>query len=144
MQENLERTGVQQTVRQLNAAINFKIAEYVALDKLQALPEKLDDNPMSWLNLDNIGGHNRYSGEVEALEFKLLVAGKWVFDRSSGHLIYKVKYPKRLKNEDPLVDRIQFELVLEYTDLDKDGQFIAGKDKVSGIVMAPVYPYQWF
>jgi len=143
MLESFERTAIQQTVRQLDTAINFKIAEYVALDRLQELPEQLNKNPMSWLELDDMGGYDRYLGEVEKLDYSLLKAGHWVFDRATGRLVYKVKYPKRLNNGDPVTDRIQYRLVLEYSDLDEDGQFDADTDKVSGMMMQAEYPYQW-
>ncbi|MCP4413020.1 MAG: hypothetical protein GY808_10720 [Gammaproteobacteria bacterium] len=144
MLENFERTSVQQTVGQLNTALNFKIAEVIALDKLQELPQQLATNPIAWLDLDNLGGYGNYKGEVEELDFKQLQAGNWVFDRSENYLIYKVKYPGQLKSDDPVANRIQFKLALEYSDLDENGQLNAETDKISGITMVPVYAYQWF
>jgi len=144
MLENFERTSVQQTVGQLNTALNFKIAEVIALDKLQELPQKLATNPIAWLDLDNLGGYGNYKGEVEELDFKQLQAGNWIYDRSVNHLIYKVKHPGQLKSDDPVANRIQYKLALEYSDLDENGQFTVNIDKISGITMVPVYTYQWF
>jgi len=143
MMENFERTSVQQTVGQLNTALNFKMAEYIALDKLYELPQQLATNPIAWLELDNLGGYGNYQGEVEELDFKRLDAGNWAFDRSVNYLIYKVKYPEQLESDDPIINRIQFKLALEYSDLDKNGQLNVNIDKISGISMVPVYTYQW-
>ena len=143
MMENFERTSVQQTVGQLNTALNFKMAEYIALDKLHELPQQLATNPIEWLELDNLGGYGNYQGEVEELDFERLDAGNWTFDRSVNHLVYKVKYPGQLESDDPLANRIQFKLNLEYSDLDKNGQLNVNIDKISGISMVPVYTYQW-
>ena len=112
MLQNFERTAMQQVVVQLNVAANFKMAEYVALDKLQQLPEQLSENPMSWLDLDDLGGYDRYLGEVDKLNFEQLDSKQWVYDRSVNRLIYKVKYPELLRNEDPFANRIQFRLLL--------------------------------
>ncbi|MCP4413005.1 MAG: hypothetical protein GY808_10645, partial [Gammaproteobacteria bacterium] len=55
-----------------------------------------------------------------------------------------VKYPGQLKSDDPVANRIQFKLALEYSDLDENGQFTVNIDKISGVTMIPVYTYQWF
>ncbi len=143
MMQNFERTAFNQVVIQLNAAASFKVAEYIALDKLPELPEQLANNPLSWLELDDLGGYDRYQGEVEILSFEELGSKQWIYDRSTNRLVYKVKYPELLSNDDPIAERIQFRLQLEYSDLNEDGRFDADKDKITGLVIAPVYAYQW-
>jgi hypothetical protein len=143
MMQNFERTAVSQVVTQLNTAASFKVAEYIALDKLPELSEQLTNNPLSWLELDDLGGYDRYQGEVEELNFEQLDSKQWVYDRSTNRLVYKVKYPELLINEDPIAQRIQFRLQLEYSDLNEDGRFDADKDKITGLVIVPAYPYQW-
>ena len=143
MLRNFERTALQHVVLQLNVVVNFKMAEYVALDKLQLLPEQLGENPMAWLDLDDLGGYNRYLGEVDQLDFEQLEVKQWVYDRSINRLVYKVKYPELLMNEDPVANRIQFLLALEYNDVNENGHFDAEIDKVSGITIVPEYPYRW-
>jgi len=143
MLENFERTALQQVVRQLNVATNLKMAEYVALDKMQQLPEQLTENPIAWLDLDDLGGYGRYNGEVDRLDFEQLEPRHWVYDRFSMRLIYKVEYTELLVNEDPVAERIQFRLILDYSDLNEDGRFDANGETISGIMIVPVYPYHW-
>jgi len=143
MMQNFERTAVRQVVTQLNSAASFKVAEYIALDKLPELSEQLTNNPLMWLELDDLGGYDRYQGEIEVLNFQELNTKQWIYDRSTNRLIYKVEYPELLINEDPIAQRIQFHLQLEYSDLNEDGRFDADNDKITGLVIAPVYPYQW-
>ena len=143
MMQSFERTAFNQVVTQLNAAASFKVAEYIALDKLPELPKQLANNPLSWLELDDLGGYDRYQGEVETLNFEQLDSKQWIYDRSTNRLIYKVKYPELLSNDDPIAQRIQFRLQLEYSDLNEDGRFNADKDRITGLAIVSVYPYQW-
>ena len=143
MMKNFERVALQQVITQLNIAANFKLAEYVALDKLPQLPEKLTENPIAWLDVDDLGGYNRYIGEVERLNFGQLDNKQWAYDRSSNRLVYKLRYPELLRNEDPVANRIQFRLAMDYSDLNENGHFDAKTDKVTGLRIVPEYPYRW-
>ena len=143
MLENLERTALQLIVRQLNAAAYMKMAEYVALDKLQLLPDQLRLNPVNWLELPDLGGWDRYQGEVNEVDFEQLDEQSWVFDKSTGRLIYKVNYPELLINGDPIYNRIQFRVKMDYVDYDDNGRFDAKTDTITGFLVQAVYPYQW-
>lgn len=143
MLENFERTALQQIVRQLNAAAYFKMAEYVALDKLQQLPEQLDENPVYWLDIDDLEGWEQYLGEVDSVNFEQLEEQIWVYDKSTNRLIYKVKYPYLLDNEDPVSNRIQFRVEMDYMDYNRDKRFDADTDTISGLMIVAVYPYRW-
>jgi len=143
MMKNFERIALQQVITQLNIAANFKLAEHVALDKMPQLPEKLTENPIVWLDVDDLGGYNRYIGEVERLNFGQLDNKQWAYDRSSNRLVYKLRYPELLRNEDPVANRIQFRLAMDYSDLNENGHFDAKTDKVTGLRIVPEYPYRW-
>ncbi|PCJ49045.1 MAG: hypothetical protein COA74_07200 [Gammaproteobacteria bacterium] len=146
MLENIERTALQQIVRQLNAAAKMKMAEYVALDKLQRLPEQMRINPVNWLDIRDLGGWDRYKGEVEIVElvdFEQLGEQSWVFDKTTGRLIYKLAYPELLINEDPINNRIQFRVRMDYVDFDVKGKFDTKTDTITGLFVEAVYPYHW-
>jgi len=143
MLENIERTAFQQVIGHLNIAANFKMAEYVALDKLNRLPQELNKNPVTWLGIEELDGWDRYLGEVDSLDFEQLDAQHWVFDKSMSRLIYKVKYQKLLENKDPIENRIQFRLKMDYIDFDENGQFDNETDAINGFRFVPVYPFRW-
>jgi len=143
MLENLERTAVQQIVRQLNSAAQFKMAEYVALDKLNLLPEQIGVNPVAWLDINDLGGWNGYQGEVNNINFGQLEVQQWVFDKLTRRLVYKVKYPELLNNQDPQNNRIQFRVEMDFVDFNNDGNFDAKTDTINGLIVMAVYPYQW-
>lgn len=143
MLESFERTAVQQIVRQLNAAAAFKMAEYIALDKLKQLPTQLLENPITWLGIDDLSGWDRYRGEVDDLDFQQMAEQSWVYDRRMHRLVYKLGYPTLVENNDPLANRIQFRLVMDYVDHNNDGRFSAGIDSINALLVNPVYAYRW-
>jgi hypothetical protein len=141
--ENIERTSMQQIIRQLNAAANIKMAEYVALDKLKQFPEQLRSNPVNWLDVRDLNGWDHYQGEVELLDFEQLEEQHWVYDKSRGRLIYKIGYPELLINNDPIQNRIQFKVKMDYIDFNRSGKFDATTDTINGLVIEAVYPFRW-
>lgn len=143
MLENFERTSLQQIVRQLNAAAIYKMAEYVALDKLQLLPEQLDNNPVTWLDINSLEGKDRYQGEVDNLDFEQLQEQHWIYEKTSRRLIYKLKYPFLIENEDPVKNRLQFRLKMDYLDYNDNQRFDSKTDTINGLIIEPIYPYRW-
>ena len=143
MLENFERTTVQQIISQLNTAANFKMAEYVALDKLHHLPEELNKNPVTLFGIDDLGGWERYRGEVEIVNFEAMDKQTWFYERLTGRLIYRLAHPDLVENNDPVKDRLQFRLVIDYNDLDKNGKFTSTTDTVNTLLIQPVYGYRW-
>jgi competence protein ComGC len=143
MMENVERTALQQVIRNLNAAATLKMAEYVALDKLQLIQGEIRENPVSWLNLDDLGGWDRYQGEVRLVNFKQLKEKSWIYEQSTSRLIYKLANPELLDNEDPINNRIQFALKLDYVDINEDGQFTKEVDTINTLRVESIHPYRW-
>jgi len=140
---NFEKTTVQQIVSQLNSVAQFKLAEYVALDKLKLLPKQLDDNPMNWISPKDIVGWEDYAGEVKSVIIENLDGGQWQYDLTTKRLIYKVKYIDKIINDDPKSNRIQFRFKLEFVDYNDDGIFDENTDTISGLHIEPVYSYHW-
>jgi len=143
MFENIERTAMQQIIRQLNAAANIKMAEYVALDKLKEFPEQLRSNPVNWLDVRDLKGWDRYLGEVEQVDFEQLEEQNWIYDKSRGRLIYKVDYPELLINNDPIQNRIQFKVKMDYIDFNSNGKFDASTDTINGLIIEAAHPFRW-
>ncbi len=143
MMQNFEKTAVKQLVSQLNSAAQFKLAEYVALDKLKSLPKQISGNPIAWLDAEDIIGWDGYLGEVVRVDFNQLTAQSWQYDQTTRRLIYKVEYIDGLNNDDPIKDRIQYRFVLDFVDYDNDGVFDDDVDTISGLRVEAVYPYQW-
>ena len=143
MMENVERISVQQIVRKLNAAATLKMAEHVALDKLHLIEGELRENPVAWLDLDDLGGWDRYQGEVEFVNFHQLREQRWIYDQSTGRLIYKLAYPELVDNDDPIKNRIQFRLMIDYVDINQDGQYTKKLDTINTLKVEAVYPYRW-
>jgi len=141
--QNFEKTTVQQIVNQLNSAAQFKIAEYVALDKLMMLPKQLDENPLNWINPEDIAGWDDYLGETNTVIFKNLDDGKWQYEQLTKRLIYKIEYADKIINDDPIKNRIQFRFKLEFVDYDNDGVFDQNVDTISGLRVEPIYSYHW-
>lgn len=141
--ENSERTTVQQIIRQLNAAANIKMAEHVALDKLKQFPEQFRNNPVNWINDKDVKGWEHYQGEVEQLDFEKLEVQHWVYDKWTERLIYKVGYPELLINSDPIQNRLQFKVKMDYVDFNSNGKFDVTTDTINGLVVKAVYPFRW-
>lgn len=139
---NMERTAFEQRVAGLQRVVEYKVAEYMALEELSRLPELLEQNPWQWQNQKQQLLESEII-EQETLDFKGMKSGTWAYESKSKRLIYKISHTKYVINEDPLPNRIQFQLALEVTDTNDDGVFDPQQDTVTGLTLVPVYSYQW-
>ena len=143
MMQNIERTALQQILRQLNAAATLKMAEYVALDKLSLMSEQVRVNPISWLDIREMQGWGSYQGEASNVNFAKMDEQTWIYDQSLDRLIYKVAYPELLVNSDPVANKIQFKVDFDYVDYNENGQFDSTTETINGLMIVALYPYRW-
>jgi hypothetical protein len=138
---NMERTAFEQRVASLQRVVEYKVAEYMAVEALTRLPELLEQNPWQWQ-----GQKQQVENEIieqETLDFDGMSRGSWAYESGTKRLIYKLYHDEHVINDDPLPNRIQFQLQLEVTDINNDGVYDPQQDTVTGLTLLPVFSYQW-
>ena len=134
-----ERTAMQQVLGSLRSAMSIDIASKIAGNAIPTIAEAEGSNPMQWLS----ERPENYIGLKNEAEPADIAPGKWYFDKHYGYLIYRVSNAAYFQTnlDGPAVAR--FRVVLDYTDIDDDGEYTAGIDEIHGLGLAAVEPYKW-
>jgi|SRR5690554_1125596 len=126
-----ERANFLAVVGQLRAAVNLQMMTGIAEGRLQGLEALEGSNPMDLLLEMPVN----YRGEFDHIDVTL-PRRSWYFDRAQGELVYHVGAPERVsvetENGNSQADQIRFQM-----------QNVYGESGWQGLVLAPVYPYEW-
>lgn len=139
LQVDAERVAMETVAGTLRSAIGIKVAEYIVHEDVQKLSTWEGTNPMNRL----AEVPTNYLGEVDGVDPKTLEDGNWYFDKSGGTLVYLVRNKAFFQGglSDP--PRARFAIRLVYTDRNGNGRYDAGIDKIEGVRLAVLEPYQW-
>lgn len=134
-----ERTAMQQILGTLRSAMSLDIASKITGNNIPAIAEAEGENPMQWLSQQP----ENYIGVKNEADPADIEPGSWYFDQYYGYLIYRVNNAEYFKSGLNGADVARFQLELDYTDVDDDGEYSAGIDEIHGLRLAAVEPYKW-
>jgi len=87
-----EAAHVATTIGTLRSALGMHVAERIVKDSLESAEQLDKTNPMDLL----ARAPSSYVGEVSSKSDSQIEPGTWYFDRSSGRLHYRVRFPQYL------------------------------------------------
>ena len=94
--EIAERSAMEQTIVQVNSALNVRLTYQMLEGKLINVPEALKRNPFELAKATP----PNYRGEVEGAQRTSVESGGWVYDRSRAELIYLPRLKRHLVTSD--------------------------------------------
>jgi len=136
--EESEQVQVQVMLENLNTSVNSLVTEHIVADDLSKLASYQGTNPMQLLARK---GFN-YGGEVSGRGVSLEPAS-WYFNTTTQNLIYQLRDPFKVNQREGTPGRLNFHLNLKYQDVNQNQHYDRGVDRVFGLALEPVYPYQW-
>lgn len=134
-----ERAALGQVLGGLRAAVSVEMLSLVARGRDAELAELAGSNPMALL----LEPPWSYLGELDGPDPAAVPPGRWYFDRSSGLLVYRVRYPDRFVSELADPPRAAFRVELVWDDRNRNGRYEPGVDGAGGARLRPVADYRW-
>lgn len=139
LQEKAERAAMQNVIGTLKSAIGIKVADHIVKHKVRQLHRLVGSNPMDQL----AELPKNYLGVLQQPDANTLEDGNWYFDAGQGVLIYLVRHREYFKGGKDKPPRIRFRIRPVYTDLNRDGRFSPGRDRIEGLRLVPIDDYRW-
>jgi len=136
--EESEQVQVRVMLENLNVSVNSLVTEKIVAEDLSGLARYQGANPMQLLASSSFN----YAGEVGGVEPKLEPA-RWYFNRTSRSLVYQLRDPLKVSQQAGKAGQLNFRLNLKYQDDNHNQRYDKGVDRVFGLALEPVYPYQW-
>jgi len=136
--EESEHTQVRLMLEGLNTSVNSLVTEHIVADDLSKLVRYRGTNPMTLLASKGLN----YVGEVSGSKLNLEPA-KWYFNTTTQNLIYQLRDPFKVNRQEGTPGQLNFHLNLKYQDVNQNQRYDRGVDRVFGLALEPVYPYQW-
>ena len=134
-----ERVSVQQTLGILQSALAMEIAAHVARDTLPELDRLIGSNPMDLLADVPVN----YLGEIEKPRAGKIESGTWYFDKTGRILVYRVRNSEYLRTSLKGPARIRIKIVPVFDDINSNGRYDSGLDRLKGLRLQPVEAYRW-
>lgn len=134
-----ERTSMESIIGTLRSALNIKVASYLAKDNIAGLVTLEGTNPMNALS----ELPRNYRGELDAPDPRGVEGGSWYYDKHDKTLVYRVDNSEYFSGGLSNPARARFAVRLVYQDLNRNGRFERGVDKVDGVRLAELESYAW-
>ena len=134
-----ERTAMSQILGSLRSAMSIQVASYISSDNVGELVENISSNPMDWLSEKP----EAYIGILDEPDPADVTASTWYFDSYNKYLVYRVSNSEYFSSPLKGPKRARFRVNLDYTDIDEDGEYSAGVDKIHGLTLKSIEPYKW-
>jgi general secretion pathway protein G len=134
-----ERVAMETVVGSLRSAIGIKVAEHIARQDIAGLARLVGTNPMD--RLAEVPGN--YLGERDGADPITLEDGHWYFDRRSRALVYLVRHREYFAGGVSEPPRARFSVQVVYTEVNGNGVFDPGVERIEGLRLAPLEPYRW-
>ncbi len=119
--------------------MGIQVADRIAKRKTGELEALAGANPVDWLAETPKG----YAGALEDPDPKEIQGYQWYFDESAGVLVYRVRNEAYFRSPVEGPARARFRVSLVYTDNNENGSYDKGVDKVNGLRLAALEPYEW-
>jgi len=134
-----ERVSMESVAGTLRSALGIEVATHIARGKIAALAGLENSNPMDTL----AEVPKNYKGPLFAPDPALIEGGNWYFDTQSGTLVYRVENVTYFKTDLPGPARARFQIKLVYEDINANGTYDTGIDKLRGLRLAGLDNYRW-
>ncbi len=139
LQVDAERVAMETVAGVIRSAIGIKIAEHIVNQDVPGLARLVGSNPMD--RLAELPGN--YLGVQDGVNPATLADGNWYYDRREGMLVYLVRNTGFFRGGLDNPPRARFAIRLVYSDRNGNGVFDPGIDRIEGLRLAPLEPYQW-
>lgn len=139
LQVDAERVAMETVAGVIRSAIGIKIAEHIVNQDVPGLARLVGSNPMD--RLAELPGN--YLGVQDGVNPATLADGNWYYDRREGTLVYLVRNTGFFRGGLDNPPRVRFAIRLVYADRNGNGTFDPGIDRIEGLKLAPLEPYQW-
>ena len=139
LQVDAERVAMETVAGTIRSAIGIKIAEHIVNQDVPGLARLVGTNPMD--RLAELPGN--YLGVQDGVNPATLADGNWYYDRREGALVYLVRNTGFFRGGLDNPPRARFAIRLVYSDRNGNGVFDPGVERVEGLRLAPLEPYQW-
>lgn len=154
----MEKVRLSTSVAQLRTAVQLQAATQVINGGLKALAAMEGANPMRFgeadlapgvassvvSTADNVVAHSqRYLGELHNPDPGDIAGGKWYYDSRAGVLVYRVENEAHFMT--PLIGpkRARFRVMAEYDDLNGNGCYDAGTERLTWARLTRLEHYTW-
>jgi general secretion pathway protein G len=134
-----ERTHVITMIGKLRSALGLQVAERALEQGIPAVIALQGSNPMDLLQ---VPPHN-YRGELQTADPAAMEGGGWYFDVGAGELVYRVEFEEHFSSPLPGPARIRLALKASYRDLNNNGRFDYGQDRLQNVSLEQLDPYRW-
>lgn len=134
-----ERVTIEQNINMLQNSASTLVAEAIVTGETAAMARYHKANPMRFL----LKPPSNYLGEFNQPDLSEIPSGNWYFDIALEHLVYVLKYPDRVEIQVSDPKRLIFQLKLSYKDKNQDGIYQQTHDRLNGLVLEPLIPYDW-
>ena len=134
-----EAAAMQQVLGSIRSGIQIRVAELLATQRAAEIPALIGSNPM--LRLAERPAN--YLGELFGPDPGALAPGSWYFDTREGALVYLVDNTDFFDSELPPPARARFAIEAVFEDLNGNGHYDPGIDRVGGIRLASRSAYTW-
>lgn len=134
----VEREAMQQTVINLNSALNIEALTLIVQDDQEAFAAWEGANPMKLLDPPPI----QYKGSFPEKDAMKQSPGSWFFDEGQSMLIYRINNIKQFAGGRAIPERVRFRVEAVFNDYNNDG--IKNVDEhYSGLRLKALDQYQW-
>jgi len=136
--EESEQVQMQAVLDSLNSSVNSLVTEQIVAGDLNSLAGYQDTNPMQLLTSSGFNYSGEFSGSGVRPE-----PARWYFNTTSRHLVYQLRDSSKVAQQGGNAGQLNFRLRLKYQDNNHNQRYDRDIDRVVGLVLKPVYPYQW-
>lgn len=139
LQADAERVAMQTTLRIVNSALGMTVAKALVEQDFERIHALERSNPMERL----AKLPENYLGALAEPNPAALPDAHWYYDTDAGELVYLVRHVERFSGGLHRPARARFAVRLVYADRNGNGSFEDGTDRIEGVRLAAVEPYQW-
>ena len=86
---------------------------------------------------------DNYRGEFDGLDYESLDKGAWYFNKTERTLVYIIRNGALFETGLAGVPRIEYKLVPDYLDVDRNGRFDAETDRLNSVTLQGISDYHW-
>lgn len=154
----MEKVRLSTSVTQLQTAVQLAAAARLIDGDREALAALEGANPMQFgeaepardrarpivSTADNsVADSQSYLGELDNPDPRHIAGGKWYYDRQAGILVYRVENEAHFVT--PLIGpkRARFRVMADYDDLNGNGRYDAGTERLTWARLARLERYTW-
>lgn len=135
----MERAMVQLVVQDLQSRLLMYKADLTISGREDGLADIIGANPVGTI----IPVLGNYAGAYDEVDWDAVLPGQWVFDRRAGTLEYRVIHEDWVDTPVRHPARIRLRIEPRYVDVDGDGRYDPGTDRLRTVVLDEVGAYTW-